>query len=227
MPVSNPRTIRSFVRRSGRLTPAQARALEEFWPRYGVDCPDGKLDLERLFGCVSERVLEIGFGNGESLIQLAAANPDLDYLGVEVHKPGVGHCLLLAAQAEIANLRVICGDAITVMQENLADATFCRINLYFPDPWPKKRHHKRRILQPGFLVLAGQKLRPGGSLHLATDWAGYADHIDELIAGQRLFELAERRSHSGENALDRPMTKFEKRGLREGHRIYDWSLRRI
>ncbi len=222
--MSEIRTIRSFVKRAGRLTNAQKRALKELWPQYGVDFSHAWLDLDRRFERRAQRVLEIGFGNGESLIEQAVANPQLDFLGIEVHEPGAGHCLLLARQSNIANLRIIIHDAYEVLQSQIPDDSICRINLYFPDPWPKKRHHKRRMLQPEFLALAARKLAPGGSLHIATDWENYALHIDGTLASDGHFCIAERREHAGENALDRPMTKFEKRGLGKGHRIWDWRL---
>jgi tRNA (guanine-N7-)-methyltransferase len=206
------------------MTFAQKRALRELWPLYGLDFSNARLDLDRLFGRHAPRILEIGFGNGESLIEQAAANPQFDFLGIEVHEPGAGHCLLLAKQSNMANLRIVLHDAFEVLQSQVPDDSLYRINLYFPDPWPKKRHHKRRILQPEFLALANRKLEPGGSLHIATDWENYALHIDELLAADGHFSIAERREHAGENALDRPTTKFEKRGLGKGHRIWDWRL---
>jgi tRNA (guanine-N7-)-methyltransferase len=218
------RTIRSFVKRTGRMTGAQKRALKELWPQYGVEFALAHLDLDHLFGRRAPRVLEIGFGNGESLIEHAAKSQQFDFIGIEVHEPGAGHCLLLAKQSNIANLRIIIHDAFEVLQSQIPDNCLCRINLYFPDPWPKKRHHKRRILQPEFLALVARKLVPGGSLHIATDWENYALHIDEVLASDGQFYVAERREHAGENALDRPMTKFEKRGLGKGHRIWDWRL---
>jgi len=221
------RTIRSYVKRKGRMTEAQSRALEELWPRYGVEFTNETLNLDLLFGRQAGHVLEIGFGNGESLVEQASANPQLDYIGVEVHEPGVGHCLLRAAQSGITNLRVIIHDALEVLDAQIATASLQRINLYFPDPWPKKRHHKRRILQPEFLSLAAGKLAPGGMLHIATDWANYAEHIDELLASDGSFAVGERREHAGDDALDRPQTKFEKRGLGKGHRIWDWRLEKI
>jgi tRNA (guanine-N7-)-methyltransferase len=214
------RTIRSFVKRTGRMTGAQKRALKELWPEYGVEFSNAQLDR-------AERVLEVGFGNGESLIDQAAASPQFDFIGIEVHEPGAGHCLLLARQSNIANLRIIIRDAFEVLQAQIPDNGLFRINLYFPDPWPKKRHHKRRILQPEFLALVARKLTPGGSLHIATDWENYALHIDEILASDGHFRIAERRAHAGESALDRPMTKFEKRGLGKGHRIWDWRLEKI
>jgi tRNA (guanine-N7-)-methyltransferase len=221
---STKRTIRSFVRRSGRITPAQNRALDQLWPRYGIDYSIATLDLDSVFGRSADRILEIGFGNGVSLVREASANPGSDYLGVEVHEPGIGHCLVEAHDAGLKNLRIIRHDALEVLQHQIADAELSRINLFFPDPWPKKRHHKRRLVQESFLQLAASKLGAGGALHIATDWENYADHIDETIAGSTLFALAERRKHSGFEPLDRQTTKFEQRGLREGHSIWDWRL---
>ena len=221
------RTIRSFVRRAGRLTPPQQRALEELWPTYGVDFrPDG-LDLDELFGRNAPRTLEIGFGNGETLVQQALSDPSSDFIGIEVHEPGVGHCLLTTQKAGITNLRLIAHDAIEVLQLQIAASSLQRINLYFPDPWPKKRHHKRRIVQAAFLNLCADRLLSGGSLHIATDWANYAEHIDDELAASDRFFCAERREHDGENPLDRPGTKFERRGLRHGHRIWDWRFQRV
>ena len=221
------RTIRSFVRRAGRLTPPQQRALDELWPTYGVDFSPHGLDLDALFGRQAPRTLEIGFGNGETLVQQALDDPASDFVGIEVHEPGVGHCLLAAQNAGITNLRLIAHDAIEVLQLQIAAATLQRINLYFPDPWPKKRHHKRRIVQASFLSLCETRLQSGGSLHVATDWANYAEHIDAELATNDRFACAERREHDGDNPLDRPMTKFERRGLRHGHRIWDWRFQRV
>ncbi len=218
------RTIRSFVRRSGRLTPSQQRALTELWPEYGVDYEAQTRKLDSLFERSAPVVLEIGFGNGETLVQQAAANPGLNFLGIEVHEPGVGHCLLKARDAGISNLRLIMHDAIEVLTRQIPPLSLQRVNIYFPDPWPKKRHHKRRMLQPAFLELVYSRLLPDGALHIATDWANYAEHIDELFAASTLFACDERREHGGEAPMDRPQTKFERRGLRKGHRIYDWRF---
>ena len=221
------RPIRSFVRRAGRLTPSQQRALDELWPVYGVDPGNGTLDLTSVFGRSRPTVLEIGFGNGETLVQQAADSPDCDYLGIEVHEPGVGHCLLMAQSAGISNLKLVAHDAIEVLEAHVPLGSLQRINLYFPDPWPKKRHHKRRIVQPAFLKLCADRLAAGGALHVATDWANYAEHIDEVLAESDLFRCGERREHDGDNPLDRPMTKFERRGLRKGHRIWDWRFEKV
>ncbi len=221
------RTVRSFVRRAGRLTPSQERALRELWPGFGIAFSQEVLGLDSLFGRKAPKVLEIGFGNGETLVEQAGANPDLDFIGIEVHEPGVGHCMLHAETAGISNLRIIRHDAIEVMRYQIPDGSLSRINLYFPDPWPKKRHHKRRILQLAFLELAAQKIEAGGTLHTATDWQNYAEQIDALIGSQEHFRLSEKRVHSGDDPLDRPTTKFEQRGRRLGHRIWDWRLARI
>ncbi len=217
-----PRTIRSFVRRTGRLTPAQQKALIELWPRFGLDAGAAPLDPGLVFGREAQTVLEIGFGNGDSLVEQAAVDAARNYIGIEVHEPGVGHCLLRLRELGLENLRLICQDAIDVLEQRVPAHSLERINLYFPDPWPKKRHHKRRILQPPFLALCSRALRPGGTLHIATDWANYAEHIDELMSESVAFECLETREHGGEAPLERPRTRFEQRGLRHGHRIRDW-----
>jgi tRNA (guanine-N7-)-methyltransferase len=212
------------VRRSGRITSAQERAIGELWPRYGIPFSPSPLDLDSIFARSAERVLEIGFGSGDSLVALAAENPGLDYLGIEVHRPGIGHSLLCIEAEALRNLRLICHDAVEVLSRQIHDRSFARINLYFPDPWPKKRHRKRRLLQPDFLELAAAKLQDRGAFHIATDWQNYAEHIDEVVAGSNLFLLHERRVHDGDRPLDRPTTKFERRGLARGHKITEWRL---
>ncbi len=221
------RTIRSFVRRAGRMTSSQRRALAELWPDFGLDFTPAPLDLAALFARDAPRVLEIGYGNGETLVQQAFENPATDFIGIEVHEPGIGHCLIEARKAHVSNLRVISHDAIDVLNHQLPSESLQRINIYFPDPWPKKRHHKRRLLQPSFLNLCADRLESSGSLHIATDWANYAEHIDELLAQSDQFALGERLEHAGDRPLDRPMTKFERRGLRRGHQIWDWRVDRI
>ena len=224
MSAEHPRQIRSFVKRAGRMTHSQARALEESWPRFGVEYREAPLSFDKLFGRSAPIVVEIGFGNGETLAEQAVKNPQRDYLGIEVHDPGIGHCLLQIEERGINNLRLVAHDAIDVLTRQIPDASLARINLYFPDPWPKKRHHKRRLIQPGFLALAARKLDAGGALHIATDWAHYAEHIDDVCAEDPGFVIAERVEHTGDRPIDRPTTKFERRGLRKGHRIWDWRL---
>jgi len=220
------RSIRSFVRRTGRITPAQDRARKELWPQFGLDYAEQALDLDAVYGRSAPKVLEIGFGNGESLVQAAIDDPGSDFLGIEVHDPGIGHCLIHAHDAGVENLRVIAHDAIEVLQQQIQDGTLTRVNLYFPDPWPKKRHHKRRIVQQDFLQLIAHKLAVSGTLHIATDWQDYAEHIDEKIAESSLFRLDEKREHAGDQPLQRHGTRFETRGLKKGHRIMDWRFKR-
>lgn len=220
------RAVRSFVRRAGRITQSQQRALDELWPLYGVSYTCSPVKFDELFGTDQPVVAEIGFGNGETLVQLAAANPDQNFLGIEVHEPGVGHCLLKAEEAGIENLRIIAHDAIDVLTHQVRPKSLSRLNLYFPDPWPKKRHHKRRIVQPTFLDLVADRLVDGGTVNIATDWSNYAEHIDEVFSQSDRFTCVERREHDGGEPLDRPQTKFERRGLRKGHRIRDWCFRK-
>ena len=226
-PPRSRRPIRSFVRRAGRLTPSQQRAREQLWPVYGIDFEPRPLELATLFGRKAPIVLEIGFGNGETLVAQAAASPELDFIGIEVHEPGIGHCLLAARDADLGNLRLIAEDAVEVLRQQIPPGSLSRINLYFPDPWPKKRHHKRRLIQPAFLEVCADRLQTGGSLHIATDWANYAEHIDAVLGACARFSCSERREHAGDRPLDRPVTKFERRGLREGHRICDWRCEKV
>lgn len=221
------RTIRSFVRRTGRLTVSQQRALEELWPSVGIDYEDAPLDWESVFGRRAPHVIEIGFGNGDTLVAQAAERPESDFIGIEVHEPGVGHCLIRLRETGVENLRIVSHDAVEVLEKQIPEDSVDRINLYFPDPWPKKRHHKRRIVQPPFLELCWKALRSGGTLHIATDWADYAEHIDEVLGESERFDLDERREHAGDAPLERPQTKFERRGLKLGHRIVDWRYRAI
>jgi tRNA (guanine-N7-)-methyltransferase len=207
--------IRSFVRRAGRITAAQRRALDELWPEYGIEYSADTLDLARCFGNSNPVVLEIGFGDGDLLVQMAADDPASNFIGVEVHEPGIGRCLLGLQARELENVRLIRHDATDVLADQIEDGALERINLFFPDPWPKKRHHKRRIVRPDFLRLAAAKLRPGGQLHIATDWANYAEHIQDVAEKEQSFALADvTRGH-------RPTTKFETRGERLGHDIFD------
>lgn len=203
------------------MTPAQQRALNELWPRYGIDFAREPLDFDEAFGRTARRVLEIGFGNGDLLASVAATHGDTDFIGVEVHEPGVGHCLLQLETLGLTNVRLICHDAIEVLQHQVPDAALNQINLFFPDPWPKKRHHKRRIVQPTFLALIHRKLAPEGLFHVATDWANYAEHIEETVSRNALFEPA------ATDAATRPETKFELRGKRLGHDIWERVYRRI
>ncbi|MGI9264694.1 MAG: tRNA (guanosine(46)-N7)-methyltransferase TrmB [Gammaproteobacteria bacterium] len=221
------RQIRSFVRRTGRITPAQRQAIESLWPQYGVGKPTGLLDLDSLFGRSAERVLEIGFGNGEVLASLALSHRDKDYLGIEVHEPGVGALLQAIDKCQLSNVRIIHDDAADVVSNWLAPASIHRVNLYFPDPWPKKRHHKRRIVQHGFVGELARVLIPGGILHMATDWAPYAEHMLEVGNSSDCFTNLSETDGILPRPDDRPETKFERRGQRLGHDVADLLFRRI
>jgi tRNA (guanine-N7-)-methyltransferase len=220
------RKVRSFVRRPGRATAAQKRAFAELLPRFDVDAPQGPLDLPRLFGRDARRVLDIGFGDGEALVTNALNNPGVDYLGIEVHEPGIGHLLLLLEQAAAANVRVIARDAAEVVPQLLADSTFDVVDLFFPDPWPKKRHHKRRLVQPPFVAELARGLKPGGFLHVATDWADYARHTREVLAASVELVPIEAADLCEDPLARRPPTKFERRGRRLGHDVADLFYRK-
>ncbi|MEL7310008.1 MAG: tRNA (guanosine(46)-N7)-methyltransferase TrmB [Pseudomonadota bacterium] len=220
------REIQSFVRRPGRLTPAQKRALTELAPRFCIAPDTAPIDPDITFSRRAPLMVEIGFGNGDSLTELAASMPDWNVIGIEVHEPGVGHCLLKAESHGLEHFKIIAQDAIIVLRERLGAGSVSRLNLYFPDPWPKKRHHKRRIVNPPFMELAHHALSHDGALHIATDWAPYAEHIDEVLAADDRFDVALRRTHVGDAPHVRPPTKFEQRGLRLGHQIVDWEIRR-
>jgi tRNA (guanine-N7-)-methyltransferase len=220
------RAIRSFVVRGGRLTSAQQRALEEQWPRYGMAFDEAALDLAQVFGNHAPCQLEIGFGNGDNLLALAAARPEVNFIGVEVHPPGVGHLLRRAAAAGIGNLRVIQHDAVEVLARQIRADSLDSILVLFPDPWHKKRHHKRRLVSPEFAVLAASRLRPGGTLQLATDWEPYAEVMLEVLnATPGLRNLAPDRRFVPRNP-GRIVTRFERRGERLGHAVHDLCYER-
>jgi len=221
------RPIRSFVRRAGRQTRAQERALRELWPRIGLPGPEEgaspALDLEAAFGRAAPTVLEIGFGNGDALVAMAAGSPERNFLGIEVYAPGVGHCLLAIERLGLCNVRLLMQDAVDVLRNRLLDRSLAGVHLYFPDPWQKKRHHKRRLVQPDFVALLAARLVPGGYVHVATDWPDYAQHIEAVFAASSAFE-------PGDPALmaaHRPTTRFEARGERLGHSIWEATYMRI
>jgi tRNA (guanine-N7-)-methyltransferase len=221
------RAIRSFVTRSGRITPAQERALEELWPHYGIEPGISPLSLDTVYGRSARRVAEIGFGNGDNLLSLAASRPAEDFLGVEVHRPGVGRLLLQLAERGLANVKVVCQDAVELLERNLTSQSLDEILILFPDPWPKKRHHKRRLVQPPFIALVADRLKDGGTLRLATDWEPYAaEMLTTLAAEPRLRNVA---ADGGfiRRPAERSPTRFELRGERLGHKVWDLEFQRV
>jgi len=209
------RRIKSFVRRAGRKTIAQERALKDLWPIWGIEYASASIDTQEIFGRHARLVVEIGFGNGELLATMATDNPDLDFIGIEVHEPGVGHCLLRLHEQSLTNVRLICHDAVDVLNQQIPDRALHGVNLFFPDPWPKKRQHKRRLVQPEFVTLLSRKIEVGGYFHPATDWENYAMHIAETVSANPSFRAIETETSK------RPETKFELRGKRLGHKIWE------
>ena len=219
MPTLAHRPIRSYVLRQGRVTDAQRRACAELLPRYGIPYSETPLDLDRVFRRAAPKILEIGFGMGETTAGIAASQPQNDFLGIEVHTPGVGSLLKRVAGLALANVRVIQHDAVDVIERMIAPASLDGVHVFFPDPWPKKRHHKRRLIQPAFAALLASRMKPGAYLHVATDWEDYARQVLEVLSGEPL--LSNTASGFATRPEWRPQTKFEARGLRLGHRVWD------
>jgi tRNA (guanine-N7-)-methyltransferase len=222
----HPRSIRSFVTRAGRITPAQERALVDLWPKYGIDVTPGVLDCAARFGRTAALTIEIGFGNGENLLALAREHPERNYIGVEVHRPGAGRLLLALEEYAVTNVRVICHDAVEVLARQIAPGAAQEILILFPDPWPKKRHHKRRLLQRGFVELAVNRLCAGGVLRVATDWAPYAQEILAVLGTIPGLENLAADAAFVPRPTERAPTRFEKRGVRLGHDVRDLAFRR-
>ncbi len=220
MPVPH-RRIKSYVLRQGRLTKAQQIALDTLWQDFGLDHTQTRLDLAEIFGNSAPVTLEIGFGNGDSLIEQARQHPDKNYIGIEVHRPGVGHCLHLIDRYALSNLRVMNHDAIDVLHHQIPGQSLSCVQLFFPDPWHKKRHNKRRILRPDFIDSIHSKLAADGTFHMATDWQDYAEHMQQEMDASDLFRLLT--TERG----DRPATKFEKRGLKLGHGVWDFVYQKV
>ena len=213
------RPIRSYVLRQGRVTDAQQRAVGELLPRFGISYSREPLDLVRAFGRAAPKILEIGFGMGETTARIAASHPGNDYLGIEVHTPGVGSLLKRAAELGLTNIRVIQHDAVEVVEHMIPPGSLDGVHIFFPDPWPKKRHHKRRLLQPPFVALLASRMKPGAYLHVATDWEDYAQEIREVLSAERL--LVNTADGFAPRPDYRPLTKFESRGLKLGHSVWD------
>ncbi len=219
------RPIRSFVLRQGRVTNAQRRAREELLTVYGVPFAPAPLDLDRLFGRAAPKILEIGFGMGETTAAIAREHPEHDYLGIEVHTPGVGSLLKRIADLHLENVRIVQHDAVEVLEHMIAPAVLAGVHLFFPDPWPKKRHHKRRLVQPPFVALLASRMKPGATVHACTDWEEYAQQMLQVLSADRALENTA--VDYAERPESRPETKFERRGLDLGHRVWDLIFRKI
>lgn len=219
--------IRSYVIRGGRITEGQKKAFDSAWPSYGLSLFAGPLDQQAVFGRKAPLVVEVGFGMGDSLLAMAQAEPETDFIGIEVHPPGVGRLINNAAKAGVSNLRVYMADAVDVFDDCIADASLARFQLYFPDPWHKKKHNKRRIVQPQFVELVRTKLQPAGVCHMATDWQPYADYMMEIMSLAPGYSNQTSEYCFSPRPAYRPLTKFEKRGERLGHGVWDLLFKRI
>ena len=221
------RKVRSFVKREGRLTKGQARALELYWETMGLNHDDGMIAPDALFGNSNPVVLEIGFGMGKSLVEMAKNAPELNFIGIEVHRPGVGACIALAQEEGVTNLKVYEHDAIEILADCIPDESLTTVQLFFPDPWHKKKHHKRRIVQPEFVETIRQKLKLGGVFHMATDWENYAECMIEDMNAAPGYENLATEGDFVPRPDNRPLTKFENRGQRLGHGVWDIQFKRI
>jgi len=213
--------IQSFVRRSGRLTLGQRTGLIDLWPQFGVDIPSGIIDLNSLFKKIQPITLEIGFGNGDSLLEMAINAPDQNFLGIEVYEAGIGRLINEANKHQLSNLKIIKADAVKVLEHHIKDDSFDTFQLFFPDPWHKKKHHKRRIIQTDFLDLISNKLQDGGTMHMATDWENYAEYMMVTLEKHPHFKNAMGAHKYSLRPEHRPITKFERRGERLGHGVWD------
>jgi tRNA (guanine-N7-)-methyltransferase len=218
------RPVRSFVLRQSRMSPAQKRAFDALMPNYGIPFATFPLDFDRVFGRRAPRVLEIGFGMGETTARIAAQHPEIDYLGSEVHTPGVGSLLRRVAALELSNVRVVQHDAVEVLEHMIAPGSLDGAHIFFPDPWPKKRHHKRRLIQPPFVALLVSRIKAGAYVHVATDWQDYAQQIMKVLSDNPL--LVNTSDGFAPRPAYRPLTKFENRGLKLGHSVWDVVFRR-
>ncbi len=218
--------IRSFILRQGRSTAGQKLAMENHWDEFCLD-PGKSYNYSRIFGREAPLILEIGFGNGSGLAEMACANPEVNYLGIEVHRPGVGHLLYLLKQKNIKNVRIYHHDAIEILEQKIPDYSLSAVHLFFPDPWQKRRHHKRRIVRPDFIALLNKKLKQGGYFHAATDWEHYAkDMLTTLSSSDRLVNSSADKLYC-QRPEHRPVTKFENRGLRLGHKVWDLIFEKL
>ena len=224
---STERQIRSFVLRKGKMTTGQRKAVEELLPKYAIDPVPEALDFQSIFGNDNPVWLDIGFGNGESIIHAAQKYPEINFLGIEVHLPGVGHLLIECEKLGLDNVKIIRNDAVDMMSKHMTDESLDAVHVYFPDPWHKKRHHKRRIINPEFLALATQKLKTGGRLHYASDWEPYAIEVKELLAETETFKNSQADKGFSERPDWRPVTKFERRGQRLNHGSYDLIVHKV
>jgi len=222
------RPIRSFVRREGRMTQAQVNAWNNFWPIYGLETQtEGPRDLDAVFGRASEKVLEIGFGDGQSLFKMAKNSPEKDFIGVEVYRTGVGNLLALIAKEQLTNVRIFCADAQEILTHQIPEASLAAVQIFFADPWPKTRHHKRRLVQSDFVSLVAKKLKQGGHLHLATDWENYAHHMMQVLSARTDFLNMAGDGQFTPRPDFRPLTKYEQRGLKLGHGTWDLIFSRL
>lgn len=221
------RKIRSFVLREGRLTKGQQRSLDLFWPTMGLEYQTTPFDFSKVFNRQAPLVLEIGFGMGKSLVEMAKNAPEKDFIGIEVHRPGVGACLGEAEEQSVSNLRLFEHDAVEVLEHSIADNTLETVQLFFPDPWHKKRHHKRRIVQAEFVALLRRKFKVGGVFHMATDWENYAEHMLEVMQAAPGFKNMSNSNDYVPRPEHRPLTKFENRGVNLGHGVWDLMFKKV